>query len=227
MGGVNGPNNRVHIWQTSHQVVVQRYGLTSDRKVTPRPPTPAHLRQNQYMCTLKINACGIHLQERNTTCDTQDTGSFEQHHAFFETMVTRATPENHTWSQKSQKNFDGPRSPLPEGECASFNTRLNGNHDDQATHLLSVSVHDHTHRSVWGVKSKGLGAPRTNGCGCRTGDRKDRARLEPCINRVMLGHFHFFSVVTLCHFTPKINKMKGFVFITRDRVNPVSKGIHK
>jgi hypothetical protein len=53
MDGVNGPNSRVHILQTSKQVVVQRCGLTSDRKAAPRPPTPAHPRQNQYMWTLK------------------------------------------------------------------------------------------------------------------------------------------------------------------------------
>jgi hypothetical protein len=42
MGGVPCPNSRVHIWQTSKLVVVQRCGLTNDRKAAPRPSAPAH-----------------------------------------------------------------------------------------------------------------------------------------------------------------------------------------
>ena len=53
MGGVPWTDISVQIRPTSKQVVVQRCGLTSDRKSAPRPPAPAHPRQNQYMWTLK------------------------------------------------------------------------------------------------------------------------------------------------------------------------------
>jgi hypothetical protein len=82
MGGVNGPNSRVHIWQTSKHVVVQRCGLTSDRKAAPRPPAPAHPRQNQYMWTLEMHAPRMRLQERSTRCDAHDAGSFAQQRDF-------------------------------------------------------------------------------------------------------------------------------------------------
>ena len=94
MGGVNGPNSRVHIWQTLKQVVVQRCGLTSDRKAAPRPPAPAHPRQSQYMWTLKMHAPGIRLQERSRTCDEQDARAFALQRAFFGALLRRAAPEN-------------------------------------------------------------------------------------------------------------------------------------
>jgi hypothetical protein len=90
MGGVNGPNSRVHIWQTLKQVVVQRCGLTSDRKAAPRPPAPAHPRQSQYMWTLKMHASGIHLQDRSRTCAAQDARSFELLCAFVAALLPRA-----------------------------------------------------------------------------------------------------------------------------------------
>ena len=96
MGGVNGPNSRVHICQTLKQVVVQRCGLTSDRKAAPRPPAPAHPRQSQYMWTLKMHAPGIHLQERGRTCAAQDARSFELLCAFVAALPPRAAPQNHT-----------------------------------------------------------------------------------------------------------------------------------
>jgi hypothetical protein len=67
-GRVNWSNIRVHIWQTSTQVVVQRCGLTSDRKAcTSPPPTKSvHVDFNMY-------ESGIRLQEYITTCTTQDT----------------------------------------------------------------------------------------------------------------------------------------------------------
>ncbi len=101
-------------------------------------------------------------------------------------MLRPTTPGNHTWSQKSHKNCNGPHNPLPEGECTSFNTSLDGKHDDQTTNLLSVSVHprsflwhDHVHRTVWGDKNKGMGTPRTNGFVCRPeGDTDWQFRLK-------------------------------------------------
>jgi hypothetical protein len=89
MDGVNGPNSRVHIWQTLKQVVVQRCGLTGDRKTAPRPPAPAHPRQSQYMWTLKMHAPGIHLPERGRTCATQDARSFALMCAFVEALLPR------------------------------------------------------------------------------------------------------------------------------------------
>jgi hypothetical protein len=38
MGGVPWPQSRVQVRQTEKEVAVQRCGLTSDRKVAPRPP---------------------------------------------------------------------------------------------------------------------------------------------------------------------------------------------
>ncbi len=92
MGGVNGPNSRVHISQTLKQVVVQRCGFTSDRKAAPRPPAPAHPRQSQYMWTLKMHEPGIHLQERGRTCATQDARSFALMCVFVAALPPRAAP---------------------------------------------------------------------------------------------------------------------------------------
>jgi hypothetical protein len=41
IGGVSWPESSVQVRQTTQQVVVQRFGLTSDRKAAPRPPVPA------------------------------------------------------------------------------------------------------------------------------------------------------------------------------------------
>ncbi len=82
MGGVNWPNSRVHIWQTSTQVVVQRCGLTSDRKTAPRPPAPAHPRQSQYMWTLKMGTPRIRNQEHSITCAAEDARFNELLRAF-------------------------------------------------------------------------------------------------------------------------------------------------
>jgi len=42
IGGVSWPESSVQVRQTTQQVqvVVQRFGLTSDRKTAPRPPVP-------------------------------------------------------------------------------------------------------------------------------------------------------------------------------------------
>jgi hypothetical protein len=84
----------------------------------------SHPQQNQYMWTLKMNAPGIRLQERSRPCTAQDARSFGLMCAFFAALLPRAAPENRTRSHKSRKNFDGPRSPVPQGECADFNARL-------------------------------------------------------------------------------------------------------
>jgi hypothetical protein len=70
MREVPWPDSRVQIRQTSKQVVVQRCGLTSDRKTAPRPPSH-HPNQSQYMWSLKMDTSGILLQERSTTCDAE------------------------------------------------------------------------------------------------------------------------------------------------------------
>jgi hypothetical protein len=136
MGGVNWPNSRVHIWQTSKQVVVLRCGLTSDREAAPRPPAPAHPQQNQYMWTLKMHAPGIRLQERSRPCAAQDARSFGLMCAFFAALLPRAAPENRTRSHKSRKNFDGPRSPVPLGECPTLNGRMHAKYIHQTAPLL-------------------------------------------------------------------------------------------
>ncbi len=69
------PDSRVQIRQTSKQVVVQRCGLTSDRKAAPRPLSH-HPSQSQYMWSLKMDAPGIRLQERSTTCDSEHARAF-------------------------------------------------------------------------------------------------------------------------------------------------------
>ena len=155
MGGVNGPNSRVHIWQTLKQVVVQRCGLTSDRKAAPRPLAPAHPRQSQYMWTLTMHTPGIRLQERGIKCAAADARFNELLRSFLRALLRPATPANRTWRQKSRKKFDGPRSPLAQGECAAFNARLHGKHGHEAAQLLSASVRprtflwrEHAHRAV-------------------------------------------------------------------------------
>ena len=40
MGGVPRPESRVQVRPTTKEVVVQRFGLTSDRKIAPRPSAP-------------------------------------------------------------------------------------------------------------------------------------------------------------------------------------------
>ena len=96
MGGVPWPNSRVQIRQTSKQVVVQRCGLTSDRKAAPRPPAPAHPRQSKYMSTLKMDAPRIRLQERSRTCDAHSARAFALQSAFFGALLRRAAPKNRT-----------------------------------------------------------------------------------------------------------------------------------
>jgi len=142
-------------WKTSKKVVVQRYGLTSDRKTAPSPPAPPHPRQSQYMWTLKMGKPTIRTQEHRITCAAEDTRFNELLYAFLGTLIPPAVSSNRTSSQKSRKKFDGPRSPLPQGECATFNARLHGKHGDQAAQLLSASVdprtflwHEHAHRLV-------------------------------------------------------------------------------
>ncbi len=165
MDWVPWPERCVQIRQESKHVVVHHRGLTSDHKTTSRPPEQDHPRQSQQFPILKMDVPRIRLQEH---------------------MLWRGVPENHTESHKSRKNFDGPRIPLVEGECSTTNTRLNGQHGDQAAPLLGVSVYgpsflwrEHVHRSVWGVKSKGKGTPRTNGGGSRPdGDSGWQFRLK-------------------------------------------------
>jgi hypothetical protein len=65
------------------------------RMAAPRPPAPAHPRQNQYMWTLKMHAPGIRLQERGKTCAAQDARFFALLCAFFEALLPRAAPDNH------------------------------------------------------------------------------------------------------------------------------------
>jgi hypothetical protein len=111
MDGVNWQNRRVYIWQTSTQVVVQRCGLTSDRKTAPRPPAPAHPRQSQYMWTSKMDTPRTRLQQCSTTSVVEDVQFNELLHVFLGTLQRPATPANRTWTQKSWKNLDGSRSP--------------------------------------------------------------------------------------------------------------------
>ncbi len=105
MGGVNGPNSRVHIWQTLKQVVVQRCGLTSDRKAAPRPSAPAHRRQSQYMWTLKMHVPGIRRQDRSRTCAAQDARSFELLCAFVAALLPRAAPKTTLEAKNHEKTL--------------------------------------------------------------------------------------------------------------------------
>jgi hypothetical protein len=54
MGGVNGPNSRVQIWQTLKQVVVQRCGLTSDRNKHPITISNDHRFVPQLLFTVHL-----------------------------------------------------------------------------------------------------------------------------------------------------------------------------
>ncbi len=106
MSEVPWPDRRVQIRQTSKQVVVQSFGLTSDRKTVPRPPSH-HPSQSQYMWSLKMDASGILLQERNTTCDAEHARAFALWLAFFRALLRRAAPENRSWRQKTRKIHTG------------------------------------------------------------------------------------------------------------------------
>ncbi len=73
-------------------------------------------------------------------------------------------PKTTLEAKNHEKTFDGGRSPLPEGECAAFNARLYGNHDDQAAQLLSASVpprtflrREHAHGRFEEPKARGSG----------------------------------------------------------------------
>ena len=128
---------------------------------------------------------------------------------FVAALLPWAAPENRTWMHKLRKNFWRSAKPSSEGECATFNARLHVKHGDQAAHLLCVSVHRHTflwrehaHRPVGGAKSKGKGAPPTNGGGCRPGGEAGcQFRQQPIKDArfsfrplTALGqYFHFFS----------------------------------
>jgi len=96
MCGVNWPNSRVHIWQTSTQVVVQRCGLTSDRKAAPRPPAPAHPRQNQYMWTLKCMSPESASKSKAQHAQHKTADFYELLSAFSGALLRPATPENRT-----------------------------------------------------------------------------------------------------------------------------------
>ncbi len=102
-------------------------GLASDRKAAPRPATPAHPRQSQYLWTLKMNAPRIHLQEHSRRCDTSYDGGFALQCANFVALQRRASPEN-LRIRKSRKTFAGPRNPLRQRQCATVNAWMHGNH---------------------------------------------------------------------------------------------------
>jgi hypothetical protein len=82
----------------------------SDRKAAPRPPAPAHPRQNQYMWTLKMHAPGIRLQEHSTRCDSHYAGSFAQQRAFFAAMLPRAPLKTALESTNREKTLTVPEA---------------------------------------------------------------------------------------------------------------------
>ena len=92
--GFLGQTAACRLGKHKKQEVVQRCGLTSDRKAAPRPPAPAHPRQSQYLWTLKMGAPRIRLQERRRTCDAEHGGAFALKRAFFGALLRRAAPEN-------------------------------------------------------------------------------------------------------------------------------------
>ncbi len=167
---------RVSLWTGSiDQTVVFIFGKHQIKWLCSGPGSPGtvspfqeHLHQppptKSVHVDFKMHATGICLQEHSTTCAAQDAWFFGLLCAFFATLLPTGTTSNHTWSHKSWKNFDRLRSPLQQGECASFNTRLYGKHGDQRAHLLNASVYrltflwsEDTHRVVYGDKNKGLG----------------------------------------------------------------------
>ncbi len=124
------------------------------------------------MWTLKIHVTRIHLEEHSRRCDTAHDGGFALQNTFFGALQRRASPENLPYNHKSRKTFDGPRSPVPRGECATLNAWMNAKYASQAAPLLWASVYEPrilrcecTHRPFWVAKNKCFGAPRTNG-GC-------------------------------------------------------------
>ena len=102
MSEVPWPDSRVQIRQTSKQVVVQRCGLTSDRKAAPRPPAH-HPSQSQYMWSLKMDAPGIRLQERSTICDAEHARAFALWRAFFGALLRRGARKT-AFEDKNTKN---------------------------------------------------------------------------------------------------------------------------
>jgi hypothetical protein len=105
------------------------------------------------------------------------------------------TPYLKSWITK---NFDGPRIPLPEGECVSFKSRFHGKHVDQETHLLCVSV-NYEHFCCTSTDINSFDETKTRGRGHRgrTGTDldlgttlEDQFRLKALQNR---SKMHVFS----------------------------------
>jgi hypothetical protein len=117
--------------------------------------TPAHPHQNQYMWTLKMHVPGIHTVRVQQNIRSTRLPILWSTLRIFRGSDSPSSPGKPHLNHKSRKNFDGPRIPVPQGECAAFNARLDGKYEDQSAHLLCASVHprtfllcEHTHRLV-------------------------------------------------------------------------------
>ncbi len=123
---------------------------------------------------LKMHVTRILLQQHSRRCDAAHDGGFALQSTFFGALQKRASPENLTWSDKARKTFDGPRSPVPQGEWATLNSRMHAKHVYQAAPLLWASVHtplilrrERAHRSFLDVRAP---SDRTGPCRPREGD---------------------------------------------------------
>ena len=58
----------------------------------------------------------------------------------FRVSVETSSPGKPHLTPQLTKNFGGPRSPAPQGECVSLNARMHEKHGDQAATHLGTSV---------------------------------------------------------------------------------------
>ncbi len=128
------------------------------------------------------------LQKQSRRCDVAHDGGFALQSTFFGALQRRAAPENLMWRHQTRKTFDGPPSPVPQGECVPLNSRMNSKHDYQLAPLLGASVHALTFFAARACTSAFFELPRTRVSGHhgRTGAALDVGSL----GKATPLHFH-------------------------------------
>jgi hypothetical protein len=105
-------------------------------------PSPSLFSQTRLgVPTGTSDADNVLDQQHSRRCDAAHDGGFALQSTFFGALHRRAAPENPRLQPKARKNFDGPQSPVPQGECAVLHARMYVKHGYQASPLLGASVH--------------------------------------------------------------------------------------
>jgi hypothetical protein len=111
MGGVPWPESRVQVRQTTKHAVVQRCGLTSDRKDAPRPPAPAPPPQKSTKLHFHGRKCGNHTARPEHMMRHRPTRSFWAIERIFRGSAETSSPGSARSGPKSTKKLW--RSPKP------------------------------------------------------------------------------------------------------------------